>query len=65
MLRNFIIEICGREPGKTWISRFLKKHNLDLILRYTVSLNKERSKTNSIYKYLLYFELIRQKIEEY
>ena len=45
--------------------RFLKKYNLDLILKYTISLDKKRSRADSVYKYLLYFELIRQKIEEY
>ena len=65
MLRNFIIEIYDRKPGKTWISRFLKKYNLDFILKYTVGLDKKRSKADFIYKYLFYFELIRQKIEEY
>ena len=65
MLRNFITEICGREPGKTWILRFLTRYDLNLILRYTVGLDKERLRADSIYKYLLYFELMRQKIEEY
>ena len=65
MLRNFIIKIYNKEPGKTWISRFLKRHNLDLVSRYTVGLDKERSRADSAYKYSLYFELMRQKIEEY
>ena len=65
ILRNFTTEICGREPGKTWISRFLKKHDLDLISKYTINLDKKRSRADSAYKYSLYFELIRQKIEEY
>ena len=45
--------------------KFLKKHDLNLVLRYTISFDKERSKADFTYKYLLYFELIRQKIEEY
>ena len=65
MLRNFIIEIYSREPGKTWISRFLKRYNLNFVLRYTISFDKERSRADSVYKYSLYFELMRQKIEEY
>ena len=65
ILRNFIIKICSKKPRKTWISKFLKKHNLNLILKYTINLNKKRSRANSTYKYSLYFELIRQKIEEY
>ena len=60
-----MLEIYNKKLGKTWISRFLKRYDLDLVLRYTVNLNKKRSRANSIYKYLFYFELIRQKIEKY
>jgi len=31
MIRNFASEIAGREAGKTWVTRFLHRHNIDLI----------------------------------
>ncbi len=31
MIRNFVSEICGKDMGKEWVSRFLKRHHVDLV----------------------------------
>ncbi len=31
MIRNFVSEICGKDVGKEWVSRFLKRHYVDLV----------------------------------
>jgi hypothetical protein len=65
MLRNFAKEITGNKPGKCWPNRFLKKHNNELISRYTTGIDSSRKRADSAYKYALYFELMARKIEEY
>src|SRR4051812_14299518 len=35
MIRNFATEIGGRQAGKTWVERFIKRHDIDLISRWT------------------------------
>ncbi len=31
MIRNFVSEICGKDIGKEWVSRFLKRHHVELV----------------------------------
>jgi alkylated DNA nucleotide flippase Atl1 len=65
MLRNFAKEITGIKPGKHWPGRFLKKHNKDLISRYTTGIDAARKRADSAFKYALYFEFMGRKIKEY
>jgi hypothetical protein len=65
MLRNFAWEISRKEPGKNWASRFLKRHENDLVYRYTTGIDSARKRADSAFKYTLYFELLAKKIDEY
>ena len=65
MIRNFAQEICYKEIGKEWVSRFLYRHQLELVLKWTMGLDYNRSRADLAFKYLLYFELLRKKIEQY
>lgn len=65
MLRNWTQEITGIRPGKQWPTRFLKKHNNDLIARYTTGIDSSRKRADSAYKYALYFELLARKKEKF
>ena len=65
LLRNFASEISGKEAGKCWPDRFLKRHNIDLVSRYTSSMDVARKRADSAFKYTLYFELLKRKMEEY
>ena len=33
MIRNFASEIAGREAGKSWVDRFIQRHDIDLVSR--------------------------------
>ena len=48
-----------------WVSRFIKRHDLELVSKWTTGLDNEHSKADSAFKYTLYFELLRQKIEKF
>ena len=65
MIRNFAQEICHKEIGKEWVSRFLHRHRVELVLKWTMGLDYNRSRADSAFKYSLYFELLRKKIEQY
>lgn len=65
MIRNFASEIAGKEAGKCWVDRFLKRHYCELISRWTAGMDSSRHRADSAFKYSLYFELLRKKIEQY
>ena len=65
MVRNFASEIGGRPAGKSWPSRFVERHKLKLISRWTTGMDATRHKADSAFKYTLYFELLKRKIEQY
>ncbi len=65
MIRNFAEETCGRRPEKEWIARFLARHPDTLVFKWTLGLNHDRARADSAFKYTLYFELLKQKIDQY
>lgn len=65
MVKNFAAEIAGREPGSNWVSRFLKKHEDKLMSAYTTGIDSSRKKADSAFKYSLYFEALKRKMDEY
>ncbi len=58
MIRNFASEISGREAGKSWADRFIKRWEVDLISRWTSGIDTNRKRADSAFKYSLYFELL-------
>ena len=65
MIHNFAAEIAKQEPGKCWVDRFLERHKIDLISRWTTGIDSLRHRADSTAKYHGYFELLRRKIEQY
>jgi hypothetical protein len=65
MLRNFVLEIAGIQPGIHWPGRFIKRHESELLFRYTTGIDSSQKRADSAAKYTLYFELLARKIEEY
>ena len=63
MIRNFAQEICHKEMGYKWVERFLHRHTKTLVSKWTMGLDHNRLQADSAYKYSLYFELLRKKIE--
>ena len=65
MVKNFAEEIAGKKAGKNWVSRWLKKHDDKLVSAYTTGIDSSRKKADSAFKYSLYFDSLKQKMEEY
>ncbi|XTI87387.1 hypothetical protein V2W45_411995 [Cenococcum geophilum] len=51
--------------GSSWVSRFLKRHDDQLLTHWTASVDSKRFRADSAFRYSLYFELMRRKIDEY
>ena len=58
MVRNFASEIAGREAGKCWADHFIKRHMIDLVLRWTSGIDASHYRADSAFKYSLYFKLL-------
>ena len=65
MIRNFGSQIAKRELGVQWVNRFVKRHPNDIISKWATSMDNNRHKADSGRKYSLYFNLLREKIEQY
>ncbi|KAK1916434.1 hypothetical protein P3342_004253 [Pyrenophora teres f. teres] len=65
MIRNFASQITQREVGIHWVDRFVQRHPDELISKWTTSIDNNRHKADSAKKYSLYFDLLREKIEQY
>jgi hypothetical protein len=65
MVWNFAAELAGKEPGKNWVDRFISRHKIDLVSRWTSGIDVTRKRADSAFKYSLYFKLLGDKIKEY
>jgi hypothetical protein len=65
MIRNFASQIAQRELGVHWVDRFVQRHPDQLMSKWTTAMENSRHKANSGRKYSLYFDLLREKIEQY
>ena len=65
MIRNFASQVAQREVGVNWVDRFVQRHPDELISKWTTGIDNSRHKADSGRKYSLYFNLLREKIEQY
>jgi hypothetical protein len=65
MILRFASDIAKKELGKGWIDRYIKRHQVDLISRWTTGIDCSRHQADSQLKYSLYFNLLRSKISQY
>ena len=65
LIRNFGSTIAKRRLGKNWIDRFVKRHQMELITRWSTGIDRSRHIADSISKYDLYFKLLGRKLKEY
>ena len=65
MIRNFSSTVAKRQLGEGWVTRFINRHKLDLISKWTTAMDRQRHLADSELKYRFYFELLQQKITEY
>ena len=65
MIRNFAAEIAKKYVGKCWADRFIERHRIHLLSRWTLGKDSLRHKADSAYKYELYFSLLKEKFAQY
>jgi hypothetical protein len=65
MIRNFSSRVAHQQLSESWVTRFINRHKLDLISKWTSAMDHTRHLADSESKYRLYFELLHQKITEY
>jgi hypothetical protein len=65
MIRNFGSQIAERDLGTCWVDRFVHRYPDSLISKWTTGMDNSRHKADSGRKYCLYFDLLRNKIDQY
>ena len=65
MIRNFSSEVAHQQLSESWVTRFINRHKIDLISKWTTAMDCTRHLADSKSEYCLYFELLHQKITEY
>jgi hypothetical protein len=65
MVRNFSSEVAKRELNESWVTRFINRHQIHLISKWTTGIDRARHLANSEAKYQYYFDLLHSKMKEY
>ena len=65
MIRNFSSEVAHQQLSESWVTRFINRHKIHLISKWTSAMDRTRHLADSELKYRLYFKLLHQKITEY
>jgi hypothetical protein len=65
MIRNFSSEVAHKQLSESWVTRFINRHEIHLISKWTSAMDRTRHLADSESKYRLYFELLHTKITEY
>jgi hypothetical protein len=65
MIQNFASAIVKNSVSESWVTRFINRHHIELISRWTTGMDRNRHQADSGGKYKLYFDLLHQKISEY
>jgi hypothetical protein len=63
MIQNFASQIAAERVSASWVTRFINRHRVDLITKWTTSMDRRRHKADSLLKYNLYFDLLHSKIK--
>lgn len=65
MIQNFASPIAQKPVSESWVTRFINRHSIHLISRYSTGMDRQRHDADSYDKYKLYFDLLQHKISEY
>jgi hypothetical protein len=65
MIQNFSSTIAPWELGESWVTRFLHRHQHQLLARWTTGLDRPRHQADSLIKYESYFDLLHNKMKEH
>jgi hypothetical protein len=65
MIINFASQVAHRQLSESWVTRFINRHSIHLISRWSTGIDSVRHHADSGYKYKLYFDLLHFKIKEH
>ena len=65
MIRNFASTIAKELVSESWVNRFIHRHSIHLISRWTTGMDSNRHNADSEDKYRLYFDYLHSKIDQY
>jgi transposase len=63
MLQNFAATIANREVSESWVTRFLQRHDAQLVTKWSAGIDRNRHQADSRERYQLYFDLLHSKIQ--
>jgi hypothetical protein len=65
MIQNFSSTLAPWELSESWVTRFLHRHHLELITRWSTGVDRPHHLADSLIKCNLYFDLLHQKMREH
>jgi hypothetical protein len=65
MIQNFASSVAPWKLGESWSTRFLHRHQDELLTRWTTGLDRLRQQADSLIKYESYFDLLYNKMKEH
>jgi hypothetical protein len=65
MIRNFSSGVAHQQLSESWVTRFINRHKIHLISKWTSAMDCSRHLADSESKYRPYFELLHRKITQY
>jgi hypothetical protein len=65
MLRNFAGTIANREVSESWVTRFLQRHDAQLVTKWSAEIDRNRHQADSHERNKLYFYLLHSKMQQY
>lgn len=65
MIRNFSSEVASQPVSESWVTRFLNRHRIHLISKWTTGIDRKRYQADPAAKYKQYFDLLYYKMKQY
>jgi hypothetical protein len=65
LIQNFASGVAKSPIGESWVTRFISRHSIHLISKWTAGMDNNRYQADLGAKYSLYFDLLGNKITHY
>jgi hypothetical protein len=65
LIQDFASDVAASPVSESWVTRFISRHSIHLISKWTAGMENNRHQADSMAKYSLYFDLLRDKITHY
>jgi hypothetical protein len=65
MIQNFASTIAKELVSESWVTRFINRHSIHMISRWTTAMDSNRHNADLEDKYRLYFDYLYRKIDYY